>query len=968
MTFLANFYAFRRREIVEIVGAPSPDLATLHAIDARLVEANQAFLDRRYQDAIDAYKGVALKIYQQLDPSFSRRAMLPHDPAQFTQIAGASFAWLNVLPSSAPSAPHVAVATGPVRELSSIARDQGAISAQPTTITRSTSNRAYVTSSGGMPQRFDWADGVAPPVEQIMSTIYGGRVHVTDVSSLRPVIDSASDLAAELPHDYYYVVPLGLAECYHALGDYSTAEVYYLQAAGYAYLNPTIEAPYLWQRLATLYLDWANALYRAARPADAQPIYTRIVGLDTSVPTSSLYTLASLKPGADPARLAIANLATILAKPATAESLGLDPSMVAIIVEARQHELTIAGGLDFWGHAASSVPIWTFSYLQAAANNFAQLAASTERDVVNYWERAQEARLTRTQLEQGAAQASSEVDVAAAQATAAQAEVEAYAAGATLAKLRADNASANAAAYTAMSGEQIVLQAEASQVGGGDEGDADHLNDLADQLSSTGYIHDYKPTVSAALQLLASRLNRDYEIKAMSRQVDELTGAAAQAADEQAAASKRVDAANAAVAAARLRSTHATQLLQQFDGELFQPEVWQRLGDFLFALYQRYLAMALRAARQMQQAYNFENDESVDLIKPDYTAGAAAGLLGADALLADIETFTDRELAQTNKPQPLKQTISLSERYAFAFETQLRKTGVMDFETRIDDFDTVYPGTFAGRIDAVEVEVDGIVPPDGVTGSLTSSGISFYRVPASKWTSGSGLKTRVQSKETLIISDYARRTDEPFYSLDQRKMRVLEGAGLASTWRLELPRALNDLDFGALTDVRLTFYYQARFDADLRERVLEDLASRPELLKRTRPLPLRWAYPDAYFAFQDTGELRFTLGAGDFPKNQLSPIIEGVSLLVTTAPGVAKDGFQLSLATPGKSPVRAATDSSGTIAAAAWPSLSTGSAIGDYTITLSAADNPALTSGGKLALGGIVNLTLVMSYSFVARA
>ena len=53
----------------------------------------------------------------------------------------------------------------------------------------------------------------------------------------------------------------------------------------------------------------------------------------------------------------------------------------------------------------------------------------------------------------------------------------------------------------------------------------------------------------------------------------------------------------------------------------------------------------------------------------------------------------------------------------------------MEFQTTLDDFDERYPGTYAGRITHVEVQVDGIVPPRGLSGTLTNAGISQYRTP-----------------------------------------------------------------------------------------------------------------------------------------------------------------------------------------------------------------------------------------------
>ena len=67
----------------------------------------------------------------------------------------------------------------------------------------------------------------------------------------------------------------------------------------------------------------------------------------------------------------------------------------------------------------------------------------------------------------------------------------------------------------------------------------------------------------------------------------------------------------------------------------------------------------------------------------------------------------------------------------------------------------------------------------------------------------------------------------------------LPRAGVASSWTLELPKGINDIDYGALTDVRLTFYYKARFDPDLRATVLAQLAALPGFTGRQRSLPTR---------------------------------------------------------------------------------------------------------------------------------
>ena len=823
-----------------------------------------------------------------------------------------------------------------------------------------TVERSVGTLIGDRVEVFTWAVGDAPPVARVRAALYADRVTRTDLREVIRFPVVPSDLALSLPHLYFYLIPLGLAESLHALGDHPAAEAEYLRAASYEFLNAAIEAPYVWTRLATLYLDWADSLYRDGDAAAALPLYERILTTDGAEPASALYTTPGLRPGADVARAVLADLAG-------ADTLDVDQAIAAVVVEAHQQLTKISGGLDFWGFWGTTVPIWTFDYLQGVAVNFAQLAVGAERDVINFWDRAGQATLTRQQLVGAAASSAAEVQAADMQTRASQAELNAYQTGVVLATVRAQDAHDNAEEYERQSDLAISYSAASSQVSGGDDGDPAELNRLADRLLSGHSIRGSRGTISAAGQLAGAKANRKYEIDALRRQAVELDLARAQARAETVAAAARADASRAAATVARIRQQNAQQLLTAYDEQFFTADVWQRMGDTMYRLYQRYLAMALRAARLMQQAYNFETDQALRLIRSDYATDEVKGLLGADALLADVQTFTyDLITSTAGKPQPVRQTVSLAERYPLAFE-QLRRTGAMDFETRIDDFDALYPGTYAGRIDAVEVEVDGLVPPAGLSGTLTNSGISSYRVPLAAWAdpATSGLKHRVQNRETLVLSDWTARQDTLLSGDDRRKLRVFEGAGLVSSWRLAFPPAVNDLDFGALLDVRLTFYYQARFDPDLADKVTAELATRPGFTSRQRAVPLRWLYPDAFFAFQDTGQLRFTLRRADFPANQTAPRLDSVGVLLATDGSVPAGGLHVGLTTPGKPRAVAVTDAAGAVDS--FAGLVGDTALGDYVIDLSAADDPVLAPGGTLELGPMVNVVLLFDYSFTPR-
>ncbi len=829
--------------------------------------------------------------------------------------------------------------------------------------------RSASTIVAGKLTQFTWAAGSGPSTDSITSSIYTARIGLTALPDVLLSPQQPADVALALPHDYYYVIPLALAECYQALGDYATAETYYLQAAGYAYLNATIEAPYVWIQLANLYLDWGNSLYKGGDPASALPIYSNVLTPGMAAPTSSLYTLAGLEPAWSVAQQVIASLSTVT-------TLNVNPQIAAVIVDVEQQLIKIAAGLDYWGVWSPSVPIWTFDYLQQVAINFAQLAISAEQSVISFWNNADQSTLTLQQLNDNVAQSQAEATAAQMQLAAAQAQTQVYSDGVTLAQQRATDAQNNATEYQSLSSQWTMHSALQAQMNGGDNGDASALNSYASQMMASSYnLSGSLATLAAAEGLTSARLNQQYEVDSMQRQAQEMQAAVGQAQDELKASQAQQNATQAQLNAANLRVSLAQGDVAAFDAQTFTPDVWQRMGNAMLKIYQRYFNMALKVARMMQQAYNFETDQSLALIKSNYSGDEVNGLLGADALMADIQNFTyDLITSSSTKPQPVKQTISLAERYGYLFESQFRKTGSMDFLTTLDDFEMLYPGTYAGRIQTVEVALQGIVPPTGVSGSLTNSGISTYRLPSANWTTtNSGMKYRVQNKETLVISDYSPRNDAIVIQPIPGMLRIFEGAGVCSAWTLSIPPSENDIDYGALTDVQLTFTYEARFDPGLSAQVIAALAGRPGAASSQWGIPLRWVYPDAFFAFQNSGSMSISLAQRDFPYNQRSPVITSIGVVLSTVGGLSPSGLKVQLATPAHAAATSApTDANGvidsTVSASPWAALANGSALGAYVITMTAADNPSMAPGGKLSLSGIGNIALVLGYSYTPRA
>jgi hypothetical protein len=818
-----------------------------------------------------------------------------------------------------------------------------------------------------------WAADSNPSTSDITTPIYSAHASATALPDAITNVATIWERALLLPHDYFYVTPLALAECYEAVGDYATAETYYLAAAGYTYINTAVEGPYVWLRLATLYSEWGDSLYQQNDLTDATTQYSKVLTVgSTTPPTSQLYTLAGLTVSAKIATALIPQLPTLTTSGVSTVSPD-DVSIASVLLKIYAKLTQINAGLDFWGNYANAIPIWTFAYLQQVAVNFAQFALDAEQEVINFWSQADQATLTQVQLKNQKDQANAQAGVAQDQLTAAQDQATVYQAGLTLANTRATDATNDANNYQSTNSQAIVYQAEAQQISGGDNGDVATLNqEAATLLSGQNISPGSTATVAAGTQLAGYELSQRYQVASMQATAKEMQQAATQAKDQLTAANAQVTAAKAAYNAAQLDATGASQVLSTFNNDTFTPQVWTSMGKYMLTIYHQYMSMALKAAKLMQQAYNFENDTTLAYIKDSY-AGVLDGLLAADSLMADIQRFSfDLITANRGKKQLVKTSISLAQRYGYLFQTQLVQNGEMTFETTLDDFDVEFPGSYQGRIRSVSVDIQGIVPPAGISGTLTNGGISFYRLPSDIATPQNPSKLRIQDSDTLVLSDYNPAIDGPLNSTTGNQLGIFEGAGVASTWTLSLPKQLNDLNYGTLTDVVLTFLYEARFDPQLVQPVLTQLASRPGFYERQWAIPLGWLYPDLFYGFVQTGTLTLSLSAGDFALNQTAPTVTAVGLLMSMAAGTSAAGITISLTAPGKTAVTGVTDSTGAISsqttASPWAPAAGGSALGDWVITLPIASNPTLAPGGVLNLSALNNMVLVLDYSFTPRS
>lgn len=258
-------------------------------------------------------------------------------------------------------------------------------------------------------------------------------------------------------------------------------------------------------------------------------------------------------------------------------------------------------------------------------------------------------------------------------------------------------------------------------------------------------------------------------------------------------------------------------------------------------LRQSLFSRAQSIAKQAEDAFNFEQDSDVHLIKDSYADGLnqdKKGYTHAETLLRDLEGLDYIDITgRTQKAMQLSQVVSLRKHYPISFPSILT-LGRARFIAKMEDFDRWFPGTYMQRIKEVRVEVlvDGQAMP--ARGYISNDGISFIRF------SDPGNKVEVDNihifpepdtdisqlcykrfqrrrhVDTMAFPDFDSYLHEDrMRKLQDNEHNFFEDIGPESTWLIEL---LPDqpFDFSRITDVKVFFQYEAFYDENLK-RILE---------------------------------------------------------------------------------------------------------------------------------------------------
>lgn len=550
--------------------------------------------------------------------------------------------------------------------------------------------------------------------------------------------------------------------------------------------------------------------------------------------------------------------------------LETNPVIYALLLEARSRLLQMELGLNYLGYRDDYTPPWRFTLLLDRARYFVEHAKNAQREYLNFLTNAEREEFQEQTAAQNVEMEKSNVRIDSARVDQATGELEAAKASSELAQLAAANAQTRLAGYTEFDAYADDLQD--TDLASLAIGMVDQVLDVVPGLEEVAQgIGDFfgGGAVSNAKAKLVAAKEREFEKLNLALTVTEANQAVTVAQNQLEVATAGLQVAALQRAAAVLRHEYALQNLAWLRNRTLSAEMWYRLASSIRGVADTYLRYAVETAFLAEQAYEFEADKRMDVVRFDYDVSELGDLLAGDFLLRDLDTL-EQDLLVTHqlRQQRVRYVMSMARDFPAALQ-EVRDSGSTTFSIRLESIERRFPGLFNVRVASVELLPIALLDATRFSLQLTHLGSGDVRLKANgrpssapvsdDWLTGLSdqwsVRPRVTGPETAVYSGMVRSDAEAgYFGAGQRG--AFEGLAGASAWRLDMSMRENRVAPDSLADILVTFTLSGYFDRTLRAAV-DNAPHRTRAV--TSWVSAHRMYPDAYYEFHQSGRLRWSV-------------------------------------------------------------------------------------------------------------
>lgn len=313
------------------------------------------------------------------------------------------------------------------------------------------------------------------------------------------------------------------------------------------------------------------------------------------------------------------------------------------------------------------------------------------------------------------------------------------------------------------------------------------------------------------------RRMEDWEFQAeqASKQIEEL--------DKQIAAAKiRLEVAENELENHELRIENSEEISEFMEEKFTNQELYNWMVGQISSVYYQSYQLAHDLAKQCERAYQHElADWDASFVEFGHWDSLRKGLLAGERLAKDLHQMDAAYRERNKREYELTKHVSLSMLDPVAVE-MLKQTGVCHVRLPEAFFDLDHPGHYMRRIKTVSLSIPCVTGPyTSVPAELTLLESEIRTDPRpegpndgnyARDTTGEDDRFRdvVGTAESIVTSSANRDSGLFETNLHDERYLPFEGAGVVSTWRIELPTELQPFDYDTISDVVFHARYTAR--------------------------------------------------------------------------------------------------------------------------------------------------------------
>ena len=343
-------------------------------------------------------------------------------------------------------------------------------------------------------------------------------------------------------------------------------------------------------------------------------------------------------------------------------------------------------------------------------------------------------------------------------------------------------------------------------------------------------------------------------------------------------------------------------------------QMYQWMVGKLSALYFQAYQLAYNLAIQAEKAWQFERCKQQSFINTNYWQDLYQGLVAGEALQLDLQRMEKAYMDQDERKLEIEKVISLAQLDPQALQ-DLKNNGSCSFDLTEQDFDYDYPGHYCRQIKSISLSFPALLGPyQNIHATLTQTGskvllqaddngIKYLLGKSNEKPEASILRVDMRASQQIALSQGLNDNGLFVLNFDDTRYLPFEGTGVVSSWRLDMPKPYNAINFDSITDVIIRLQYTALSGGSVFQATVEQNLGD---FKENQLLMMAQEYASAWYGFIQQGQpLQFSVGSNLFRPNLSNYMVTSITLLMILTPtgeGVA-DMPTLTLMIPGKAPL-----------------------------------------------------------------